>query len=98
VAAFGDDAFGLLDQDTAVERGLKLLGEDVALPDRPGLEQADGGDVGERLAQPDGVRAKREPFRVLRAYRLVAPRLAPGRGSPRQAVAQTERADDPKPG
>jgi hypothetical protein len=59
VAAFGDDAFGLLDQDAAVERGLQLLGEEVALPDRPGLEQADGGDVGERLAQPDRSRAER---------------------------------------
>ena len=62
VKPFGEDPFGLLDQDPAVERGLQLLGEDVAAVDGALLQQADGGDVGEGL--PDAQLALVERARV----------------------------------
>ena len=46
-------ALGLFDDHAAVERDLELLGEHLALPDRPFLQQADGGDVRERLDDAD---------------------------------------------
>ena len=48
--AFGQDALGLFDQDAAVQRGLQLFGDDVAAMDGALLQQADGGHVGQGLA------------------------------------------------
>ena len=45
----GDHAFGLLDDDAAVERVVELLVEDLGLERGAVLEDGDGGDVGERL-------------------------------------------------
>jgi hypothetical protein len=47
--ALGDPAFGLLDDDLAVECGLELLGEGLGVAHVPFLQQADGGDVGQCL-------------------------------------------------
>jgi hypothetical protein len=47
----GEDAFGLFDDDAAGEGGLQLLVEDLAAADGAFLEDADGGDVGEGLAE-----------------------------------------------
>lgn len=49
--AFGEHSFGLLDEYPAVERCLKLFGENVPLPEGALLEQSDGGDVDERLGR-----------------------------------------------
>ena len=55
VATFGDDTFGLFDDDAAVEGGLELFGEAVAVADSAGLEKSDGGHIGEGLGEADGV-------------------------------------------
>ena len=60
-------ALGLFDDHAAVERDLELLGEHLALPDRPFLQQADGGDVRERLDDADvggGIRPVPVPNRL----------------------------------
>ena len=49
VVVFGDDAFGLFDHDTRFERALELRRDDVAVAQGAFLEDADRGDVGERL-------------------------------------------------
>lgn len=49
LVAFGEHAFGLLDQDADVERALPLFGQQVALGGRTLGQDADGGDVGHRL-------------------------------------------------
>ena len=46
-------AFGLFDDDPAVQRAVELFGEDFAAADGPLLQQPDRGDVGERLADLD---------------------------------------------
>ena len=46
VQAFGQNTFGLLDHDAAAQRGLQLLGEDIAAMDCLVLQQPDGGHVG----------------------------------------------------
>ena len=51
--AFGQDALGLFDQDAAVQRGLQLLGQDVAAADGALLQQPDGGHVGQGLADAE---------------------------------------------
>jgi len=45
----GDRAFRLLDDDPAVQRALELLGEDLAEPHRPLLEQTDRGHLRQSL-------------------------------------------------
>ena len=59
MAALGDDALGLLDDDAAVEGGLELFGKGFALVNGAGLEKSDGGHVGEGLPELDGVGVKR---------------------------------------
>ena len=49
VVAFGDDALGLFDHDPRFERALELRRDDARIVQRPFLEDADRGDVGERL-------------------------------------------------
>ena len=50
-AGLGEDALGLFDDDAAVQRGLQLFGDDLAVTDGAFLQYPDGGDVGQRLAQ-----------------------------------------------
>jgi len=45
----GELSLGLLDHDPAVQRGLKLLVQDVAAPHAALVQQADRGHVGQRL-------------------------------------------------
>ena len=47
--AFGDDALGLLDDDPRLERALELRRHHERIVQRPFLQDADRGDVGERL-------------------------------------------------
>jgi hypothetical protein len=51
--ALGEFAFGLLDDDPAVQGGLELLGDGFAAAHVAFLQQADGGDIGEGLAHAD---------------------------------------------
>jgi len=46
----GEYALGLLDDDPAVQRGLQLLSEDFTVAHAALVQQADGGDVGQGLA------------------------------------------------
>ena len=48
-ATLGELAFGLLDDDPAIEGCLELLGAGLAAVHVPLMEQPDGGDVGECL-------------------------------------------------
>src|SRR5216683_3137785 len=45
---FGQDSLGLLDDDSALQRGLQLLGDKFLLADRSFLQYADGGDIYQR--------------------------------------------------
>ena len=47
--ALGDGAFGLLDDDPAVQRALQLRGQPVSVARRRVLQQRDGGGMGKRL-------------------------------------------------
>ena len=51
----GEFALGLLDDDPAVQRGLQLLVEGIAVAHAALMQQADGGHVGQRLANLDAV-------------------------------------------
>ncbi len=51
----GELALGLLDDDPAVQRGLQLLVEGIAAAHAALVQQADGGHVGQRLADVDAV-------------------------------------------
>ncbi len=55
------DAFGLLDEDPAVQGGLQLLGERDVVADGALVQQADGGDVGQSLGDGEMVAAERSP-------------------------------------
>jgi hypothetical protein len=68
--ALGELAFGLLDDDPAIQRGLQLLVEDVAAAQAAVMQQADGGHVGQGPANPY-VRGRRAPG--LARNRLSAP-------------------------
>ena len=61
----GDDALGLLDDDSAVERLLQLVGNRLQVEGGPILKEGDGGDVGEGLggakAGSDRHRCKARP-------------------------------------
>jgi len=73
--AFGELALGLLDDHPAIQRGLQLLVQDVAVPHAALVQQADGGHVGQRLADPDagrGQRARISAEQVQRADDLLA--------------------------
>src|SRR6476469_1811432 len=50
-SARGEHAFCLFDDDAGVEGGLELFGEFLGVFDAALLEDADGGDVGECLAE-----------------------------------------------
>src|SRR3984893_2855593 len=54
----GEFALGLLDDDPAVQRGLQLLVEGIAAAHAALVQQADGGHVGQRLANTDAVRVE----------------------------------------
>jgi hypothetical protein len=54
----GEPALGLLDDDTAVQRRLELLGEGLGAAHVPFLQQADRGNVRQRLPDPQAGRAK----------------------------------------
>jgi hypothetical protein len=56
VAAFGEDALGLFDDEPAVQGGLQLLGEDLAAADGAFLQDADGGHVNQRLSDAQVLR------------------------------------------
>ena len=51
--ALGELALGLLDDDPAVQRGLQLFIEGVAVAHAALVQQADGGDVGQGLTDAD---------------------------------------------
>ena len=53
LSVLGEDAFGLLDDDAAVECGLELFGDDLSVADGAFLQDADGGDVGQGLAEAE---------------------------------------------
>ena len=71
----GEHALGLFDDDPAVEGGLELFVDDLAAADRPFLQDADGGHVGQRLPEGQvgvGQRAGAAVEQVQRADRLAA--------------------------
>jgi hypothetical protein len=81
LAAFGEYAFGLFDDDAAVEGGLQLLGEHLLSAEGAFLQDADGGYVGADPSRHTGLherrhRADRRPgkrdIRIV-AYDLVWP-------------------------
>ena len=47
----GEHTFGLFHNDSAGEGGLELFVEDLAAADRPFLQDADGGHVGQGLPE-----------------------------------------------
>ena len=49
---FGQNPLGLLDHDSAVQRGLQLLGDKLLLADRSFLQYPDGGDIYQRPGRP----------------------------------------------
>ena len=49
---FGQDSLGLLDYDSALQRGLQLLGDKFLLADRSFLQYPDGGDIYQRPGRP----------------------------------------------
>ena len=93
LAAFGDDPFGLLDQNASVERGLELFGDDLTLSDGPSLQQPDRGDVRECLRESDNDLVELARFGAEQAERAgratdhaAGPRaLFPGPGRTRRA-------------
>ena len=50
---FGEDTFGLLDGDPAVQGALQLGQQDLPAPTELDLDQPDGGDIDHRLADVD---------------------------------------------
>jgi hypothetical protein len=73
--ALGEDTFRLLDDDSAVERALQMLGQHGAALGGALLQDADSGDVRQRLRQPLVVRGHRDGAAVEQvqpADRLVA--------------------------
>jgi hypothetical protein len=71
----GEPAFGLLDDDPAVQCHLELLGEGLGAAHVPFLKQADGGNVRQRLPDAQLGRAERTgpgAEQVQRADDLVA--------------------------
>ena len=89
------DAFGLLDEDSAVQCGLQLLGEDDLIVHGAFVQEADGGNVGHPLG--DGKLVVAEPLRadgeeVQRADHLTAQpeRQSVARGEPLPACGLGE--------
>jgi len=74
-APFGDDPFGLLDQDPGVQRGLQLPGDLLVVQRGAALQHGDGGHGGQGLGDREVVGC--EPVPSLVPKRLHAPIVWP---------------------